>query len=121
MPTKSRSTSVPLNTETRWLVDHLFKPEHRADAARMLTEQCSRNLPSCENANAAALERLRFAALKLSHGDLKRLSHAMREALTDWRDLLMAADFGLTVDAHRIWYKTLIKDADPRRHTPKRK
>ena len=73
----------------------------------MLEVQCARNLSSCENADAKSLERLRFAALKISRGELKRLSHAMREAQMDWRDLLMAADFGLTVDAHRVWLAEL--------------
>ena len=73
----------------------------------MLEVQCARNLPSCANADAKSLERLRFAALKFSRGELKRLSHAIQEAQTDWRDLLMAADFGLDVDAHRIWLQEL--------------
>jgi hypothetical protein len=111
MDEKVGSQSVPLTHDTQWLVDHLFKPVDRADAARMLIQQCARNLSSCENADARSLERLRFAALKLSGGDLKRLSHAMREAQMDWRDLLMAADFGLDVNAHRAWLAVLRKES----------
>lgn len=73
----------------------------------MLEVQCARNLPFCEKADAGALERLRFAALRVSRGDLARLSHAMREAQMDWRDLLMAADFGVDVNAHRAWFEEL--------------
>ncbi len=100
-------TGVPVSADTQWLVDYLFRPEHRADAARMLEVQCARNLSSCENADAKSLERLRFAALKVSRGELERLSHAMHEAEMDWRDLLMAADFGLDVNAHRVWLQEL--------------
>lgn len=107
MATLNTSTIVPLSPDTQWIVDHLFKPEHRTEAARMLEIQCARNLPSCENADARSLERLRFAALKVSRGELARLSHAMREARMDWRDLLMAADFGLDVNAHEIWLNEL--------------
>ncbi len=103
METQPSSTSVPLSADTQWLVDHWFKPEHRAEAARMLEVQCARDLSSCENADTKSLERLRFAAIKISRGELKRLSHAMREAQMDWRDLLMAAEFGVDVNAHRVW------------------
>jgi hypothetical protein len=54
-------------------------------------------------------ERLRFAALRLSRGDLTGLADAIKLGNTDWRDLLMAADFG-DVDAHSVWV--------PRRFTP---
>ena len=105
---ESRSTlEVPLSPDTQWLVEHLFKPGDRAEAAAMLVRQCARSLSSCENADSKSLERLRFAALKTSAGDLKRLSHAMHEAQMDWRDLLMAADFGRTVDAHHLWLAEL--------------
>ena len=108
---KAQSKSdAALTSDTLWLVDKLFKPQHRIDAARMLEKQCSRNLPFCENAKPAELERLHFAALKVSRGDLKRLSHAIHEAQMDWRDLLMAADFGLTVNAHREWLDELRSD-----------
>jgi hypothetical protein len=107
MNMRENSNSVPLSPDTQWLVDHVFKSEHRAEAARMLEAQCARNLPFSENENAKSLERLRFAAIKISRGDLKRLSHAMREAQMDWRDLLMAADFGLDVKAHCVWLAEL--------------
>src|SRR5262249_23491957 len=55
-------------------------------------------------------ERLRFAALRLSHGDLRALDEAIALGRTDWRDLLMAADFGYDTQAHERWV--------PRRLTP---
>jgi hypothetical protein len=51
-----------------------------------------------------SLERIRFAALKLSAGNLEALRSAVGLANRDWRDLLMAAGFGRDVDAHRSWH-----------------
>ena len=53
------------------------------------------------DASEAALERLQFAALKLSEGNLDKLDRAVALANRDWRDLLMAAGFGEDVDAHK--------------------
>lgn len=63
-------------------------------------DECAGILSSCEQATSASLERLRFAALKLSQGDLSKLKEAIGFATVDWRDLLMNADFGYYVEAH---------------------
>jgi len=81
----------------------LFKEQDRPDATRWLTEECGRNLPFCENSTPQSLERIRFAALKLSAGDLMGLLEAIELAKADWRDLLMAAGFGEDVRAHEFW------------------
>lgn len=57
----------------------------------------------CEESDEVQLERVRFAALKLSKGDLRELKKAVKLAQTDWRDLLMAAGFGNDVNAHKKW------------------
>jgi len=49
------------------------------------------------------LERFRFAALKLSRGRMDKLADAVRLANKDWRDLLVAAGFADSVDAHKDW------------------
>ena len=56
-----------------------------------------------ETADADALDRFRFAALRLSNGSLERLHQAVGLAKTDWRDLLIYADFTDSDDAHRRW------------------
>lgn len=48
-------------------------------------------------------ERVRFAVLKLSGGNLDALSHQLDEAKIDWRDTLMAAGFGHETSAHKSW------------------
>lgn len=107
MATAPQPAPAPLTPDTLWLVDHFFKPADRLEARRVLEQQIARQLPFCEKADDAALERLRFAAIKVSDGNLKRLHHTVREAQKDWRDLLMGADFGFRVTDHRNWFEGL--------------
>jgi hypothetical protein len=95
-----------ISPETQRRLDILFRPADRAEAARLLAEQCGNNLPFLENLNEQGLERFQFAALKLSGGDLSRLREAIDLAKTDWRDLLMAAGFGEDTRAHTFWMPT---------------
>jgi hypothetical protein len=95
-----------LSHETRHRLDILFEPEEREEAAKLLAEQCGNNLPFLESLDAQGLERFRFAALKLSGGDLSRLRSAVELAKTDWRDLLVAAGFGEDPQAHVFWMPT---------------
>jgi hypothetical protein len=77
-----------LSPETIRRLGILFAPGDRESARALLRH--------CEG------ERLRFAALKVSDGKLALLESAVKLAQVDFRDLLMAADFG-EVDAHRKW------------------
>jgi hypothetical protein len=52
---------------------------------------------------AEGVERIRFAALKLSEGSIARLKQAVLLANTDWRDLLVFAGFGGDPSAHKSW------------------
>src|ERR1700685_1763695 len=81
-----------LSPETIRRLDILFAPGDR-ESAKALLQQCETVRES---------ERLRFAALKVSDGNLALLESAVKLAQVDFRDLLMAADFG-EVDAHRKW------------------
>ena len=95
---------VPLSPNTWARVERLFGPKRR-DAARALLEmECADNLPSCERMDKFGLERVRFAVLKLSSGNLEKLRREVEEAKKDWRDTLMAADFGHDVKAHENWW-----------------
>lgn len=102
-------TPVPLSHETRRRIDALFAPVGRAAAERLLVAECGNNLPFCEHSTAESLERLRFAALKLSEGSLQKLREAVELAKLDWRDLLMAAGFGHDVAAHAAWFPEVRK------------
>lgn len=73
-------------------------------AAELLVEQCADNLPLWVDTDPQGLERIRFAVLKLSHGDLGELVHAVRRAQMDWRDVLVAAGFAHSVRKHEEWF-----------------
>jgi len=94
----------PLSPETLARVEVLFAPEQREAARAMLENECANNLPFCERSDMFALERIRFAALKLSAGSLAGLEREIEQAKRDWRDTLMAAGFGLEVNAHHRWF-----------------
>jgi hypothetical protein len=95
---------IDLSPRTRAHVATVFPPSDVATAERVLAHECAANLPLGSHApTPASLERIRFAAIRVSGGSLDRLREAVRLAQIDWRDLLMAADFGLDVDAHERW------------------
>jgi hypothetical protein len=103
---RTLTMAVPLTTDTERCVSRLFAESERAEAARLLQDECANNLPFLEKADAAGLERFRFAALKVSGGDLRKLEEAVAVAQQDWRDLLVAAGFANRLDAHRQWFST---------------
>lgn len=92
-----------LSPETQRRLDALFAPEQRQEATRLLTGQCGNNIPFCERHDARQMERIRFAVLKLSGGDIEKLRRAIQQAQADWRDALVAAGFGHDVLAHTRW------------------
>jgi len=93
---------VPLSRATRERAAILFEGEAEAACAE-LERECAENLPMQEHATPESLERIRFAALKSSGGTLAGLAAAIRLAKTDWRDLLVEADFADDVHAHLAW------------------
>jgi hypothetical protein len=94
---------ISLSAETEKRIALLFPQSEQELVRLVLFEECGTNLPLIENADHAAVERIRFAALKLSGGQLDRLDQAIELAKIDWRDLLMAAGFGEDVYAHMSW------------------
>lgn len=95
---------VALTQDTRRLVECVFALEHRSAAVTLLESRCGSGLPFMREATPQALERLRFAALKLSQGSLDELARAVDVANTDWRDVLVAADFANNLLAHQAWF-----------------
>ena len=93
-----------LSPETQRRLDALFVGAARQTAADLLITRCGTNLPFCEESDARGLERIRFAALKLSNGDLGELRRAVEIAQIDWRDVLVAAGFAHDVRAHEVWF-----------------
>src|SRR5579863_7696958 len=100
-----------LSPATWKLVQKLFLPAEQVEAGSLLAQECGTNLLFCQNLDEFGLERVRFAALKLSGGDLGKLYDVVGLAQQDWRDLLMAAGFGHLLTAHDEWYKTYERSA----------
>jgi hypothetical protein len=95
--------AVPLSAETARRVRILFRGDERDEAERMLIEKCADNLPFVEADDGTGIERLRYAALKVSDGKISRLHEALDLAKIDWRNLLMEAGFGEDEAAHLSW------------------
>jgi hypothetical protein len=95
---------IALSRRTNEHVSVLFKAADVDDAVRLLAHECAENLPLIGgSATPDSLERIRFAAVRLSGGNLDRLRDAITLAQTDWRDLLVAAEFATDADAHESW------------------
>ena len=95
---------VPLSPETQRRLDALFVGAAREAATALLVTRCGSNLPLWTPTDSMGLERIRFAALKLSGGDLAELRRAVEIAEVDWRDVLVAAGFGHDPRAHERWF-----------------
>lgn len=100
---------VPLSPRTKQLLAALFRPAEQEYAAVLLVKRCGNNLPFFEAATPEGLERVRFAVLKLSEGDLDQMRECVQLAETDWRDLLVDAGFADDSEAHLTWWPAVSK------------
>src|ERR1044071_3171248 len=98
----------PLSPLTKQLIEIIFNPTEAREASQWLEQECGNNLPFCKGYDEHKMERIRFAALKLSQGNLLKLLKAIDLARRDWRDLLMAADFGNRLEAHETWAEEVL-------------
>ena len=94
---------VELSQETQEIVEKLFPSESRIEATKVLENDCGSSLPFCEDYDEFGLERIRFAALKLSEGRIEKLKESIQLAKIDWRDLLVMAGFAEDIHAHKKW------------------
>jgi hypothetical protein len=93
-----------LTPKTVQLVERLFPPEHREEVCELLARECGDNLPlTGPPTPGAGHERIRFAVLKLSEGNLTKLHEIVNHAKIDWRDVLVWAGFGNSLTAHEEW------------------
>ena len=95
--------TVPISQRTREHIDALFDEGQREQVAQRLEVECADNLPLWHDKTPEGLERIRFAVLSLSGGELDGLQVYLREAQTDWRDVLISAGFGDDLEAHTTW------------------
>ena len=96
-----------LTSKTIDLVNHLFPAESQT-VQQLLETECGQNLPLLKNGTPESLERIRFAALKVSKGNADKLLDAISPAKHDWRDLLMWADFGNDLKRHEKWAEEIL-------------
>jgi hypothetical protein len=101
--------SVRLSRETKRRLKAVFAPGDRKEARSLLVHECADNLPRSEREGPEQLERVRFAAMKVSNGNLVRLREAIQLAQSDWRDLLLDAGFADDVIAHTRWQPAALK------------
>lgn len=83
---------VELSPQTTPRLELLFPPMTREEARRLSGE-----------INPESLERVRFAALKVSDGKIEKLKMVIELAKADWRDLLVSASFAQDSEAHKTW------------------
>jgi hypothetical protein len=100
---KSSGGPGALTDDCRARIRALFSGEDCAAAEAILEAECGTSLPFMDGASPEALDRVRFAAIRLSGGRLPQLTRAVQLAKTDWRDLLVAAGFADHPGAHWVW------------------
>ena len=84
-------------------MNKVFRPELREEATRMVAGHCGETLPFHDDADPVKCERVRFAVIKLSRGDLDELQRWIDDANVDWRNVLMDAGFAIDPEAHLDW------------------
>ena len=96
---------TPLTEAVCQKIDAIFPSASRETVRRLLEERCGADLPLTTRfgPDPSAFDRIRFAVLKLSKGDVKSLERQIAAAHVDWRDTLMAAGFGEDLRAHLNW------------------
>jgi hypothetical protein len=93
-PEYNQAMATPLTDATADRIAMMFSLADHNLVCALLIEECGANLPLLKAANPDSIERIRFAVLKLSGGDLNALQRAIDLAKIDWRDVLVAAGFG---------------------------
>jgi hypothetical protein len=92
--------SVALSVGLSQRIAMMFAPDEIELVSSLLTEECGPKLTRFP----VLLDRIRYAVLKLSKGDLAELRKAIRVAQHDWRDALVWAGFGQSLTAHESWW-----------------
>ena len=93
---------IEVSGDTRLRIHALFPESEWDSVEQILLITCGDNLPLVDSIRVELAERIRFAVLKLSVGSLSELERQIALAALDWRDTLMAAEFG-DMTAHKSW------------------
>jgi hypothetical protein len=99
---------VALSADTERLINHLFPAVGGSRIKKRLLREVSENIPFCNNESPKGMERIRFSVIKLIHEGTMSEDDIFKLAYIDLRDLFMCAGHG-DQEAHKIWYKKIIK------------
>src|SRR5262245_6099330 len=95
---------IQLSPETEKRVALLFPPDEQGPVRAVLLEDVASHFISAPYTRSEReVERILFAVLKLSEGNFGKLGTAIKQATTDYRDVLVWAGFGSDVEAHKKW------------------
>jgi hypothetical protein len=100
--------TIPLSDRTENVLKAIIKESLRARVRKTLVTEVGKGIPFCEKETSAGMDRIRFAVIKLTAEDVKNFDNAVKEAKTDWRDLLMEAGFGYSIEEHNRWYDKIL-------------
>jgi len=96
-----------LTDMTQKLVDLIFTKSEKQLITDILLNECGSNLPLCESWNYKQFERIRFAVIKLSEGQIDKFQYAVKLANMDWRDLLVVVGFAVDINSSNEWAKKI--------------
>jgi hypothetical protein len=94
---------IALSDDTKDRIRLLFSDAEQPRVEGMLLTRCGDTLPLVATSYTLLAERIRFAVLKLSGGNFTELERHIANAERDWRDVLVAAGFGNSLEAHKNW------------------
>jgi len=102
--------SEPLSELTEQLVQKMFPPEEQIEVRQLLINKCGNNIYAHEDRDKYGLEPLRFSALKLSKGNLKKLQHHVQKGNEDYRNLLYGSGFSgpKGEDKQKKWVQSVL-------------
>jgi hypothetical protein len=92
---------APLTPATEERLGVMFPGQDQSKAREIISW-----MPSYFSKDSVALERFRFALLKLSNGDIGALEEWKDALRADYRDVLIEAGFANDVHAHSAWFPT---------------
>ena len=109
MEKRPKRDPPPLSASTIARLELLFGPADRAEAREVLLQFSDQRF--CDRPTEA--ERVWFAALRASAGNLTRLAKAIETANGDYRDLLLEAGFASDPKGHLKWWPGQTTPAPP--------
>lgn len=100
-----------LSKRTEQLIEQIFLKHDQLEVRALIEYECANNLPFCGDLDSMQMERIRFAAIKLSEGEENKLLDAIDLANVDWIDLLVGAGFANDATFHEMWVNEFLKSS----------